>query len=340
MFPESIVPSSTQSVSRRHLLQMATALLASRPFAVLGQQRVPIADMHSHYGLITRRIADSGLAEDMRKQRVALVVSPVDFDRPVRVEQRSWPAFIQGLRSLGWIEGENIVFERHPTHDYTRLQQAAEEFVRMNVDVIVLGGGARAAVVQNVTRTIPIVTLAAGDLVASGLVPSLARPAGNITGMQSYAPEMMGKRLQMLKELVPTLSRVAVLRRDVWAPGILAVYRQATDDAAQKLGIRVRYIQFQNADALPGVFAEMVKERDTALLIWDDPRVDQLAGQIRDLAVKYRLPTMRTGPRSVPSWPTARRRTTCTGKRRHTWIASWEARSRPTCPSGSPPPSS
>jgi len=93
-------------------------------------------------------------------------------------------------------------------------------------------------VVQKVTRSIPIVTLTSGDLVASGIVPSLARPAGNITGMQSYAPEMMGKRLQMLKELIPTLSRVAVLRRDSWHPGLLAVYRQATDAAAQKLGIR------------------------------------------------------------------------------------------------------
>jgi len=77
-----------------------------------------------------------------------------------------------------------------------------------------------------------------------------------------------------------------------WSPGILAVYRQATDDAAQKLGIRVRYVQFEKPDALPGMFAEMVKERDAALLIWDDPRVDQVALQILDLAVKHRIPTI------------------------------------------------
>jgi hypothetical protein len=96
----------------------------------------------------------------------------------------------------------------------------------------------------------------------------------------------------MLKELIPTLSRVAVLRRGSWSPKILVVYRQATDDAAKKLGIRVRYVQFEKPDALPGVFAEMVKERDTALLIWDDPRVDQVAGQILDLAVQHRIRTM------------------------------------------------
>jgi len=194
-------------------------------------------------------------------------VSTVDLDRPERMERR-------------------------PTHDLTSLQQAAEEFARIKVDVIVLVGGARAAVVQKVTRTIPIVTLTSGDLVASGIVASLARPAGNITGMQSYAPEMMGKRLQMLKELIPTLSRVAVHRPGSWSPGILAVYRQVTDDAAKKLGIRVRDVQFEKPDALPGVFAEMVKERDTALLIWDDPRVDQVAPQILDLTVKHRIPTI------------------------------------------------
>src|SRR2546427_5924776 len=86
---------------------------------------------------------------------------------------------------------------------------------------------------------------------------------------------------------------------------------------------RVRYVQFQNADALPGVFAEMVKERDTALLIWDEPRVDQLAPQILDLAVKHRLPTIVDDAQwATPSWPMARRRTTYTGKRRRTWIAS------------------
>jgi putative ABC transport system substrate-binding protein len=246
------------------------------------------------YGLTLGTPATALSAEAQQAGKVYRIghVSPVDFDRPERMEQRSWPAFIQGLRSRGWVEGKNIVFERHPTHDLTSLQQAAKEFVRIKVDVIVLVGGARAAVVQKVTRTIPIVTLTSGDLVASGIVPSLARPAGNITGMQSYAPEMMGKRLQMLKELIPALARVAVLRRGSWSPGILGVYRQATDDAAKKLGIGVRYVQFEKPDALPGVFAEMVKERDTALLIWDDPRVDQVAPQILDLAVKHRIPTI------------------------------------------------
>ena len=142
------------------------------------------------------------------------------------------------------------------------------------------------------TRTIPIVTLSAGDLVASGIVPSLRRPGGNITGMQSYTPEIMGKRLQMLRELDPALSRVAVLRRYLWHAGILAVYQTATDNAAQKLGLRLRYVHFDHADELPSVFAEMRKERDGAILIWDDSANSELAPQILDLALKHRLPTI------------------------------------------------
>ena len=219
-------------------------------------------------------------------------VAPVDFDRPDPTEERSWPAFVEGLKSLGWIEGKNFVFEHRPASTRTDIQQATEEFVRKKVDVIVLVGGARAAMVQQVTHTVPIVTLAAGDLVGSGIVPSLTRPGGNITGMQSYAPDIMGKRLQMLRELNPSLSRVAVLRRYSWHAGILAVYRQATDDAAQKLGIRVRYVHFENADELPGVFAEMRKERDGAVMIWDDTAIAEVAPQLLDLAVRQHLPTI------------------------------------------------
>ena len=224
-------------------------------------------------------------------------VAPADFDQPDPMAERAWPAFLEGLKKLGWTEGKNFVFERRMTSTRTGIQQAAEEFVRKKVDAIVLVGGARAAMVQQVTRTIPIVTLAAGDLVGSGIVPSLARPGGDITGMQSYAPEIMGKRLQMLREINPTLSRVAVLRRYSWHPGILAVYQQATDDAAQKLGIKVRYVRFEKADELPGIFAEMRRERDGAVLIWEDTAIDEVAPQLLDLAVKHRLPTIVDNPK-------------------------------------------
>ena len=219
-------------------------------------------------------------------------VSSVDFDHPEQIELRHWSAFVQALRNLGWIEGKNFVFDRRTVTSRDSLSQAAADLVRAKVDVIMVSGGARAAAIQQVTRTVPIVTLSAGDLVASGIVPSLTRPGGNITGMQSYTPEIMGKRLQMLRELNPTLARVAVLRRFLWHAGILAVYQTATEAAAQKLGLRLHYVHFNDADELPAVFAEIRKERDGAVLIWDDPNISELAPQLLDLALKNRLPTI------------------------------------------------
>jgi putative tryptophan/tyrosine transport system substrate-binding protein len=220
-------------------------------------------------------------------------VTSVDFDKAEPVDLRHWYAFVQALGNLGWVEGKNFTFERRMVSTQRiSVQRAAEDLVRSKVDVIVVLGGARAADIQQVTRTVPIVTLSAGDLVGSGIVPSLARPGGNITGMQSYAPEIMGKRLQMLRELNPSLARVAVLRRYLWHAGILAVYQTATDAAAQKLGLKLHYVHFDEVDDLPGVFAEIHKERDGAVMIWDDPVISELSPQILDLAVKNRLPTI------------------------------------------------
>ena len=100
-------------------------------------------------------------------------VASVDFDQPEHVDLRQWSAFVQALRNLGWIEGKNFVFVRRTALASTDLQQAAEDLVRLKVDVFVVSGGARAAAIHQVTRTVPIVTLSAGDLVVSGIVPSL-----------------------------------------------------------------------------------------------------------------------------------------------------------------------
>jgi putative ABC transport system substrate-binding protein len=215
----------------------------------------------------------------------------------------SWSAFVQALSSLGWVDGRNIVFEYRQIvlppsgslADSKGIQQVAEEFVRVKVDVIVVGAAGWALFIQKMTGTIPIVVLHGGELVASGIVSSLARPGGYITGMQSFSPELQGKRLQILKEIVPTLSRVAVLRRGAWPPGVVAAYRQATDDAAKKLGLRLRYVLFRNSDELPGVFTGMVNERDAAVVIWTDPAIFQHARQIVGLAARHRLPTAGEG---------------------------------------------
>ena len=146
--------------------------------------------------------------------------------------------------------------------------------------------------VQRATRTIPIVVLAAGELASSGLVASLARPGGNVTGMQIYSPELMGKRLQLLKEAVPKLTRIVVLRGGPYPPMLLAAYRQGTDDGARTLGLTLRYVEFQKPDELPSLFADMENARDQAVFVWSNPFTVAHRARILDLAIKYRLPTL------------------------------------------------
>lgn len=204
------------------------------------------------------------------------------------------------------------------------LLAVAEGLVRLNVDVIVLVGGNRAQIIQRVTGTIPIVTLSAAELVTSGVVASLARPGGTITGVQSYSPELQGKRLQILKELMPKLSRVAMLRRAAWHPGMLAAYQQPADSAAQKLGLRLHYVVFQTSDELPGAFAGMVAERAGAIVVWVEPGITLHVREILDLAARHRLPTMAEGPTWLDGGalsPMAPTRRICGDKPRPTWTA-------------------
>jgi len=199
--------------------------------------------------------------------------------------------FIQGLKEFGWVERQNIVFERRKAKT-DEVQQVAAELVRLGVDLIVVPSAGWAEQVQKETRTIPIVLLSAGELGSSGLVASLTHPGGNITGMQIYSPELMGKRLQLLRDVAPKLTRVVVLRGVPYPPKLLAVYRQATDDAARTLGITARYVEFQGAEELPGLFADMPRMRDEAVLVWANPLTTAHRTQILDLAIKYRLPTI------------------------------------------------
>jgi putative ABC transport system substrate-binding protein len=201
-------------------------------------------------------------------------------------------AFLQGLKSLGWIERQNFVFERRLVSSPALFEQAATELVQLKVDLIIVRSTGFAEQVQRATRTIPIVVLAAGELGSSGLVASLTRPGGNVTGMQIYSPELMGKRLQLLKEVVPSLTRLVVLRGGPYVPLLLAAYRQATDDGARILGITPRYVEFQKPDELPGLFAAMEKARDQAVFVWSNPFTVANRVAIQDLAIKYRLPLL------------------------------------------------
>ncbi len=197
----------------------------------------------------------------------------------------------QGLRDLGWVEGQNVEMEyRYANYKLERLPQLAAELVRLRVDVIVTGGepGIRAA--REATSTIPIVMAISGNPVETGLVASLARPGGNITGLSLLNLELGGKRLALLKEAAPKVSRVAVL----WnaTNPVKALEVKSTQIAAQALGVRVTSAEVRAPTDFAPAFAAIAKARADGLI----PLVETLTithrKQIGEFAVKNQLPTM------------------------------------------------
>jgi putative ABC transport system substrate-binding protein len=220
--------------------------------------------------------------------RVGYLTSWSDSD-PGR--QRGLEAFRQGLRELGYVEGQNIAIEsRSAEGKDDRLPALAADLVRSKVDVIVAASGAATRAVQQTTRTIPIVMSLVNDPVGSGLVASLARPGGNVTGLTIMAPDLSGKRLQLLKEVVPKVSRVALLRNPD-NPADAAMLREA-EAAAQALGVRLQILKTRTPQEIEGAFAAMIKERAGAFLMLSDAIFFTQRRQIAELAAKGRLPSI------------------------------------------------
>jgi putative tryptophan/tyrosine transport system substrate-binding protein len=175
------------------------------------------------------------------------------------------------MRQLGWVEGQNMVVERRFGESADQLRKGAADLVRLKVDVLFVASEGLAKILQLETKTIPIVVgRAQGDLVAAGLVNSLAKPGGNITGSQLLSDELVSKRLQLLKALVPNLSKVALLREDVTTaaiPEIPARYDQHAVAAARALGLTVQLFNVQGPKDLAPAFAEMIKNQIRAALV-------------------------------------------------------------------------
>ncbi len=202
-------------------------------------------------------------------------------------------AFRQGMQDLGWVEGKNVEYRFvYANGEVDRLDALAGELVGQKVDVIVVGSSQSAAAAHRATKTVPIVLAGVANAVGAGLVASLAKPGGNVTGMQLYSPETMGKRLQLLQEVVPGLRRVAVLRGVPWPRPGFVLYRDATDAAATTLDIRARFVQFEQPEDLDLLFEEMVREREQTLLVWSNPHVYAHRKQIYDLTIRHRLPAI------------------------------------------------
>lgn len=200
-------------------------------------------------------------------------------------------ALREGLREFGHVEGQNIAFEwRVSGGRAERFPDFAAELVGLKVDIIVAPDNPAIAAAQNATKTIPIVMVLATDPVGTGFVASLARPGGNTTGLTIQAPELQGKRLQLLKEVVPHAVRVAILW-DSTEPGRRAPVREA-EVAARALGLQLQLLEVRSASELDSLFTAMARERADAILVEPSQRTNAHRVLIAELAAKSRLPTM------------------------------------------------
>jgi len=225
--------------------------------------------------------------------RIGFLVANFPTTNPARNE-----AFRQGLRELGYVEGKNIVIEwRYAEGKLDRLPAIAAELVRLKVDVIVTAGPAATRPAKEATGTIPIVMGFDNDPVGSAFVASLARPGGNITGLATLAPELSGKQLELLKEIVPRLSRVAILGNST-EPGNPQLLRE-TELAAGVFGVQLQYLDVRGPKDIETAFRAASKGRAEAVLLLPSPVLNPYRTEIADLAVKSRLPAIYGQPEFV-----------------------------------------
>jgi putative ABC transport system substrate-binding protein len=215
------------------------------------------------------------------------IAGPTDTAPP---PPANWESFQQGLRELGYVEGQNIAFEHRYAHGRVDLFPGlAADLVRLQVDIIFARGPQAVTAAKNATHAIPIVGIdLESDPVMTGLVTSLSRPGGNITGMFLDLAEMSGKQLQLLKELVPKLSRVAVLGD----PAVNASQLSALNAVGRSLTIQVQVLELKSSERLEGAFEEAKRGRAQALVTLSSPLTLANRSPIGVLATKQRLPTM------------------------------------------------
>ncbi len=239
--------------------------------------------------LATFVLASASLAEAQQPARIfriGILIGASASLNSARVE-----AFRQRLRELGYVEGKNIVIEyRYAEGKLERLPDLAAELLRLKVDVIVASAPADILAAKKASATIPIVFAAAGDPVGSGLVASLARPGGNITGLSTMAPDLDGKRLELLKETFPKVARVAFL----WGSGGSRGNPRLTDmqAAAKALGVKLLSLPVRSLDDFESAFARAKRERAEALIMTPGSLISTQERQVLDFAAKNRLPAM------------------------------------------------
>ena len=202
-----------------------------------------------------------------------------------------WDHFRQGLHDLGYIEGRNIAIEyRSAEGDFDRLRQAARELASLPVNILVVYGSSATRAARQATSTIPIVMIGVGDPVRARFVTNLARPGGNVTGTTSLGPELVGKRIEILKECVPGVARVAFL----WNPDNDSnlAFLEELIIAVPALGLQLISVPMRTSEEYEGAFAAMMQRQPNAFVTQNDPLILQHIGQIIDFVAEHRLPAM------------------------------------------------
>jgi putative ABC transport system substrate-binding protein len=219
------------------------------------------------------------------------LIGLLDASSPDPTRLRNLEAFQQGLRDLGYVEGRNVSFVlRWGLGDNRALPGLAHELIDLKVDVIVTASTPAAVAAKEATSTIPIVLAQAGDPVGTGLVSNLRRPGGNVTGMSLLGPEVNGKRLELLKDIVPDVTRVAV----IYNPNNPAAleHLKRTQEAASSLGVFIQPLEITPQSDVQLIFAKADEIRSGALVVFLDPLTAPIRGQLATLATKYRLPAI------------------------------------------------
>jgi len=198
-------------------------------------------------------------------------------------------AFRNGLRELGYVEGQNLELERrYASGSVERLGPLAAELVKLNVDVIVAGSTQAIDAAKRATKTIPIVFPVTFDPVASGFVASLARPGGNLTGLTTVNPDVAAKRLELIKEVVPQISRIAVLRSPTNSASVVAL--KETQSGAKRFGMRLQSVEARSPQELEDAFRVASTNRAGAIVVIIDTMFVAERKRIAELGIKYRLP--------------------------------------------------
>jgi putative ABC transport system substrate-binding protein len=250
-------------VGRRELIALIGGTAVVWPFAALGQS--------------TSRV---------RKIGVLWGYSRNDPQWQIR-----FGSLVRGLQQLGWVEGRSIAFElRHAVGNPDQFPALAADLVRANAEIIIASTAGLAAVAHEATSTIPIVA-SGGDLEGTGLISSLRRPGGNVTGIQILSPELMSKRLDLLKHLVPNLTSIAAVKPITPAGIITTRYLDVLAETAHALGVQVHQVSIHGPDDIASAFAAMVQNKDQAAIVIANPLSFAYRKEISDSAIKSGLPT-------------------------------------------------